>query len=55
MMEQQDQQGLPTLTADTVRLRQQLMQLHASVKDNAIDRPKQDDQAESLGMVIKGK
>jgi len=54
-MERPQDQALPTLTADTARLRQQLMQLHATVKDAAAKRPKQDDQAESLGMVIKGK
>jgi hypothetical protein len=53
-MERPQDRDLPTLTANTERLRRQLEQLHASVKDSGADRPKQDDQAESLGMVIRG-
>ena len=54
-MERKNHDALPTLIADTESLRQQLRELHATVKANGSDRPKQASQAEAVGMVIKGK
>ena len=54
-MEPKSLDGLPTIVADMECLRQQLRELHASVKAKVGERREQADQAVGVGMVIKGK
>ena len=54
-MVRQNHDALPTVVADTESLRQQLRELHASVKAKVGERREQADQAVGVGMVIKGK
>lgn len=54
-MERPSHDVLPTLTADTDRLRRELEQLHASVKATGTERAAQARGTEGVGMVIKGK
>ena len=54
-MERKNLDGLPTVVADTESLRQQLRELHASVKAKVGERREQADQPVGVGMVIKGK
>ena len=53
-MERKILDGLPTIVADTESLRQQLRELHASVKAQNAQRQEQD-QSAGVGMVIRGK
>ena len=54
-MERKNHDALPTLIADTETLRQQLRELHASVKAQNAQRQEQCDQSAGVGMVIRGK
>ena len=54
-MERENLDALPTLIADTETLRQQLRELHASVKAKSVDRREQADPTAGVGMVIRGK
>ena len=54
-MDPKNLDGLPTVIADMESLRQQLAELHATVKGKGSDRPSQAGQSASVGMVIKGK
>ena len=54
-MERKNHDALPTLIADTETLRQQLRELHASVKAQSVQRQDQGDQSAGVGMVIRGK
>jgi hypothetical protein len=54
-MERKNHDGLPTIIADTESLRQQLRELHASVKAQNAERREQGDQTAGAGMVIRGK
>jgi len=53
-MEPKSLDGLPTIVADMESLRQQLRELHASVKAQNAQRQDQA-QAAGVGMVIRGK
>jgi hypothetical protein len=53
-MERKSLDGLPTIIADTESLRQQLRELHASVKAQYAQRQEQA-QTAGVGMVIRGK
>jgi len=53
-MERKSLDGLPTIVADTEGLRQQLRELHASVKAQNAQRQEQA-QTAGVGMVIRGK
>jgi hypothetical protein len=53
-MERKSLDGLPTIIADTESLRQQLRELHASVKAQNAQRQEQA-QTAGVGMVIRGK
>lgn len=53
-MERKNHDALPTLIADTETLRQQLRELHASVKAKSVQRQDQD-QTAGARMVIRGK
>jgi peptidoglycan hydrolase CwlO-like protein len=55
MMEQQDQQGLPTLPANVQRLQRELQDLHNSVKSTGGEHQDQAATSAAGGMVIKGK
>ena len=54
-MEPKNLDGLPTIIADMEGLRQQLRELHASVKAQNAQRQAQGDQTAGAGMVIRGK
>ena len=54
-MERTSRDGLPIIVADTESLRQQLRELHASVKAQNAQRQEQADQSAGVGMVIRGK
>lgn len=54
-MERKSPDGLPTVVADMESLRQQLRELHASVKAKVGERREKADQPVAIGMVIKGK
>ena len=54
-MERKSLDGLPTIIADTESLRQQLRELHASVKAQNAQRRDQGGQSAGVGMVIRGK
>ena len=54
-MERKSLDGLPTIVADMESLRQQLRELHASVKAQSVQRQDQADQTAGAGMVIRGK
>ena len=54
-MERKSLDGLPTVVADMESLRQQLRELHASVKAKNAERQEQGDQSADAGMVIRGK
>ena len=54
-MLRQNHDALPTVVADTEGLRQQLRELHASVKAKSVDRREQADQPAGVDMVIRGK
>ena len=54
-MEPKSLDGLPTIVADMECLRQQLRELHASVKAQNAQRQDQGDQSAGVGMVIRGK
>ena len=54
-MEPKSLDGLPTIVADMESLRQQLRELHASVKAKVGERREQADQSVGVGMVVKGK
>jgi len=53
-MDRKSPDGLPTIVADMESLRQQLRELHASVKAQNVQRQDQDQPA-GAGMVIRGK
>jgi hypothetical protein len=53
-MERKSLDGLPTIVADMESLRQQLRELHASVKAQNAQRQEQA-QTAGVGMVIRGK
>lgn len=53
-MEPKSLDGLPTIIADMESLRQQLRELHASVKAQSVQRQEQA-QTAGVGMVIRGK
>jgi hypothetical protein len=54
-MERKNLDGLPTIIADMESLRQQLQELHASVKAQSVQRQGRGDQPADAGMVIRGK
>ena len=54
-MDRKSPDGLPTIMADMESLRQQLRELHASVKAKVGERREQADQSVGVGMVVKGK
>lgn len=54
-MERKNLDGLPTIVADTEGLRQQLRELHNSVKAQIAQRQDQGGQSAGVGMVIRGK
>ena len=54
-MDRKSPDGLPTIVADMESLRQQLRELHASVKAKVGERREQADQSVCVGMVVKGK
>lgn len=54
-MERKNHDALPTLIADTESLRQQLRELHATVKAQNAQRQDRGDQSVGVGMVIRGK
>jgi len=54
-MDRKSPDGLPTIVADMESLRQQLRELHASVKTKVGERREQADQSVGVGMVVKGK
>ena len=54
-MERKSLDGLPTIVADMESLRQQLRELHASVRGKVGERREQAGQSVGVGMVVKGK
>jgi len=54
-MKREGHDGLPSIIADVENLRQQLQELHATVKANSTGRREQNNPATALGMAIKGK
>lgn len=54
-MDRKSHDNPPTLIADTESLRQQLRELHASVKAQSAQSQQQGDQTAGVGMVVRGK